>query len=101
MKKDVCVYKIGNYLSGICSSGNPPFDKLELLEIIKKNSRNDITEDMFRLIDSKDFYTICLNKVKRHSESDFVSLVNQLNIPTNLKGEFSEFQKLVHWLKGL
>lgn len=80
------IHKIALYLSGkLYDYYGVPFDRLELIEIIREVSPQSFTEDMFRLIDSKDFYLNCLNRVRRSDENKLEDVIDKLELPEELK----------------
>jgi hypothetical protein len=57
------------------------FDKLELIELIRAKSSKGFSDDFFKLIDSQDFYSMCLNRIKRADEVSLVGIIKTLNVP--------------------
>lgn len=75
--------KIALYLAGkLPPYYQSPFDKFELIELIRKHSTNGYTDDFFKLIDSHDFYSICLNRIKDKNEVN--KILSKINIPKEL-----------------
>lgn len=63
-----------------------PFDKLAFIEIIRANSPSGFSEDFFKLLDAQEFYSMCLNRVKRADEKSLVEIIKTLNIPEDAGG---------------
>jgi hypothetical protein len=60
------INRIALYLSGkLPPYYGAPFDKLELIELIRATSSKGFSDDFFKLVDSQDFYSMCLNRVSR------------------------------------
>lgn len=83
--------RIALYLEGKFSPYyKAPFDKLELLEIIRDHFHKGFTDDLFKLIDSESFYSLCLNKIKRADIQDgsenLVKIIKKLKIPEDAGG---------------
>ena len=79
--------KISLYLSGKF----PPyywgsFDKLEFIELLRSKSPSGFSDDFFRLIDSQDFYSMCLNRVKRTDKPALFEILKTLKIPEDAGG---------------
>lgn len=60
---------------------NEPLDKFYLIELIKLKSLKSFSNDFFKIIDSKDFYSMVLNRVKRVDEKSLKSIIFELKIP--------------------
>lgn len=74
--------RIALYLSG----SFPPYyrkpeDKYGFIELLRKESPVGFSDDFFRLTDSQDFYSMCLNRIKRADEPSLVKIVRALNVP--------------------
>ena len=81
------INRIALYLAGkLPPYYQAPFDKYEFIEIIRANSISGFSDDFFKLIDSQDFYSMCLNRVKRANEDDFVKVMKKLNIKEDAGG---------------
>lgn len=71
------------YLSGKFSPFyQAPFDKLHLIELIRDQFYKEFPDDLFKLVDSESFYSICLNKVNRVDPKKLIELIKLLNIPS-------------------
>ena len=77
--------KISLYLAGKYSPYyQAPYDKLHFIEILRAESPKSFTTDFFKIIDSNDFYSNCLNRVKRYEKSALRNIYRKLNIPKEL-----------------
>ena len=63
-----------------------PFDKLYLVEIIRKKSPASFSDDLFKIIDSQDFYSNCLKKVERADKGALIEIIKDLNVPEDAGG---------------
>lgn len=54
----------------------PEYDRLKLIEKIRALNYNTFTEDLFKIIDSSRFYSICLNRL---DEKQLEKLVDWMN----------------------
>lgn len=79
--------RISLYLSGkFPPYYGAPFDKLELIEIIRAKSPAGFSDDFFRLLDSQEFYSMCLNRIKRADETALIDILKTLKIPEDAGG---------------
>ena len=83
--------RISLYLAGKFSPYyQAPFDKLELLEIIRDHLHLIPIDDLFKLIDSESFYPMALNKVQRQDTKDktenLKKIITILKIPEDAGG---------------
>ncbi len=74
--------RIALYLSG----SFPPYyrkpaEKYEFIELLRKESPVGFSDDFFRLTDSRDFYSMCLNRIKRADEPSLMKIVRALDVP--------------------
>ncbi len=95
MKIDI--HRIGLYLAGkLPPYYRAPFDKLELIELIREKSPDGFTDDFFKIIDSQDFYSMSLARVQRaekqnkkldnDNQSTLLEIIKALNIPKDAGG---------------
>jgi len=63
-----------------------PFDKLELVELIRAKSPQSFSDDFFKIFDSQDFYSNCLKRVERVDKGTLVEIVKSLNVPEDAGG---------------
>lgn len=76
------INRIALYLSGrFPPYYREPADKYEFIELLRKESPVGFSDDFFRLTDSQDFYSMCLNRIKRADEPSLVKIVRALNVP--------------------
>lgn len=74
--------RISLYLSGKFSPFyQAPFDKLELIEIIRDHFFKEFPDDLFKLVDSESFYSISLNKVNRKDPKKLIKIIKLLKVP--------------------
>jgi len=90
---EIDINRISLYLAGkLPPYYRAPFDKLELIELIRKHSPAWFSDDFFKLIDSQDFYSICLNRVERGESVDssdkntnnIFNILHELDIPSEV-----------------
>lgn len=62
------------------------FDKLEFIELIRAESHSWFTDDFFKLIDSQDFYSMCLNRVHKSDKIGIVEIIKKLKVPEDAGG---------------
>ena len=73
------INRIALYLAGKFSPYyQAPFDKLELLEIIRDHFYKEFPDDLFKLVDSEAFYSMALNKVQRQDLKDETEKLKQI-----------------------
>jgi len=63
-----------------------PFDKYELIELLRAKSPKGFSDDFYKLLDSQDFYSMCLNRIKRADEVSLVEIIKILNVPEDAGG---------------
>lgn len=61
-----------------------PYDKLIIIELIRLYCECDVS-DLFKIIDSKDFYSMALNKAQRTNLWWFYLIIEKLKIPDFIK----------------
>jgi len=80
------LHRVALYLAGkLPPYYKEPFDKLELIELIKKFSKKDYS-DLLLLTNADDFYSMALNKVQRSDEKALKKLLKKLNIDEDAGG---------------
>lgn len=80
--KKVNLHSLAIYLSG--EFPREPFDKMVLLDAIPSGNFGKPRAQLERIIDSKDFYHIWINTVKRHFPDRLVEVIHELNIPEDV-----------------
>lgn len=81
------IHRIALYLAGkLPPYYQAPFDKLELIELIRGNSKKGYTADFFKLVDSEDFYAMCLNRVQKADSENFLKIIKKLEVPEDAGG---------------
>jgi hypothetical protein len=81
------IHRAALYLSGkLPPYYQAPFDKLELINLIQKHSKEVETSDLFKVIDSEDFYSMALNRMEKADSDGLVELLKELEIPEDAGG---------------
>jgi len=78
---DETIRKIIQALSGYGTYYKAPEDKLYFIELIRANTEKAYTNDFFKIIDSKDFFEMCVNRIIRvGEEKELNEILHKLHV---------------------